>query len=131
MVERDDPLTFVLRNRPADDFLELLLGKPPMIPLAIRRSVRIHPESFRRLVSNLHEFSLIAIRTRPYHSRSTGSGPAPLRPQVEVSLTRQGKNVLTVARAVHESVSRQGRLLPAASQRRWLSSGSPAVRRSR
>lgn len=124
VVERDDPLTFVLRNRPADDFLEKLLGKPPMIPATIRKSVGIHPESFRRLASNLHEFSLISIQPRRASAASTKRIRVMVRPQIEIQLTKEGENVLSVAHAVRASVRRNRRLLSPASLRHWLPSES-------
>lgn len=123
VTEREDPLTFVLRNRPAADFLEILLGKPPMVLIDIRREVGGHPESFRRLASNLLEYELVEVRRPSRTPRANRARPMFLPPPVGLVLTERGNKVLTVARGIRDEVRRQANLLPDSSLAHWLGEG--------
>jgi hypothetical protein len=120
VTEREDPLSFVLRNRPAREVLEQLQGKPLMIPIDLRKSVGLHPETFRRLVSDLDEFALITIRALPRPREARRRTPGVLRIPVGVEITDTGRNLLEVTRGVRETVRRHARLLPEASAEHWL-----------
>lgn len=121
VTEREDPLTFVLRNRPAREILERLSGKPSMIPINLRKEIGAHPETFRRAVSNLDDFALISIRTFPRRASEHRPRENPLRPPTAVKLTERGENVLEVARGVRALVQRRAGLLPESSAEHWLS----------
>jgi hypothetical protein len=120
LTEREDPLSFVLRNRGARELLEALEGQPLMTPLALRKSVQVHPETFRRLVFALDEFALVSIRASPRRSRLRHDRPRSLRIPIGLELTVLGKNLLDITREVRETVRRHSRNLPEASATHWL-----------
>jgi hypothetical protein len=120
VTEREDPLSFVLRNRPAREVLEELQAKSLMIPLDLRKSVGLHPETFRRLVSDLDEFALVTIRALPRARKGHRRARGVLRIPIGVEITETGRNLLEVTRGVRATVQRHARLLPAASADHWL-----------
>jgi hypothetical protein len=130
LIEREDPLSFVLRNRPAREVLERLKGQPLMIPIQIRKAIDIHPEAFRRLVSDLDDFDLISTRVLPRRRSRHAAGALALRQPIGMSLTPRGQNVLEVAQGVRRLVRRQAHLLPKSTVAHWLPAPSrpPASR---
>lgn len=129
LVEREDPLSFVLRNRPAREVLERLSGRPFMVPLTVRKSMMVHPETFRRVLADLEGFDLISkhplTTPRPVHRPKAMS----LRVDLGIKVTRRGENVLNVARIAREAVQRHARLLPRSSATHWLRHDDPATPR--
>jgi hypothetical protein len=91
-----------------------------MIPLTLRKEVGIHPEAFRRLISDLDEFALISIRALPRQRSSGRRTPGILRVPVRIEMTATGRNVLEVTGQVRDAVKRHARLLPASCARHWL-----------
>ena len=120
LVEREDPLSFVLRNRPAREILERLQGQPLLIPIDLRKSVGIHPETFRRVVFDLDRFALISIRALPRPKSRNRPRSHSLRIPIGIELSPGGKNVLRVTRGVRATVQRHARLLPESSTEHWL-----------
>lgn len=120
LAEREDPLSFVLRNRPAREVLERLRGEPLMIPITIRKAVGVHPETFRRIVSELDDFKLISIRALPRVHSKHGQRVISLRWPAGIELTRQGEAVLDLTSGVRGWVRRHSRLLPDSSAKHWL-----------
>src|SRR5580658_10988211 len=106
LTEREDPLSFILRNRPAREVLERLQGQPLMIPITVRKSVGVHPEAFRRLVGDLNEFALISIRPFPRERLQGRRSRGLLQVPIGIELTRTGENLLEITREVRKSVSR-------------------------
>jgi|SRR5580658_972322 hypothetical protein len=127
LIEREDPLSFVLRNRPAREILEQLQGKPLTISMKIRKSIGIHPESFRRLVSDLGEFNLVSIRELPKQRRVHPPTATPLRLPLGLELTPQGENVLQITGRIRSLVQREARLLPESSAENWLDGTTTAA----
>jgi hypothetical protein len=121
LIDREDPLSFVLRNRSAREVLERLSGQPLMVPLQVRKDVGVHPETFRRLLSDLDEFALISVRSFPRRRPVHPPRAMALRLARGIQLTRQGENVLELAREVREAVRRRAPLLPESSTEHWLS----------
>lgn len=120
LVEREDPLSFVLRNRPAREVLERLSGKPFMIPLVIRKSMEVHPETFRRVLADLEGFALISKHPLSTPRRKNRPRAMPLRVDLGIKVTRCGENVLSAARIAREAVKRHARFLPESSATHWL-----------
>ncbi len=120
LVEREDPLSFVLRNRPAREVLEQLQGKPLMIPVDLRKTLGLHPETFRRLVSDLDEFALINVRALPGLRGVGRKRSAIFRVRVGIEITKTGRSLLTVTRDVRSAVRRHAKLLPESSAEHWL-----------
>jgi len=110
----------VLRNRPAREVLERLAGKPLMIPIEIRRTTGLHPETLRRLLTNLDDFDLVSMRPLPLGSRGPSRTVRPLRVDLSVTLTKEGENVLRISREVRRAVVRRAALLPKSSTENWL-----------
>lgn len=120
MTEREDPLSFVLRNRPAREVLERLQGKPLMIPVELRKAVGVHPETFRRLVSDLDDFALINIRAFPGQRRVGRKRSGILTVRIGIEITKTGSDLLEVTHDVRATVKRHAKSLPDASAEHWL-----------
>jgi predicted ArsR family transcriptional regulator len=104
-----------------------------MIPLHVRKDLGVHPEAFRRLLSDLDAFDLISVRAMPRRRPVHLPRAMPLRLARGIELTRQGENVLELAREVRETVRRWAPLLPVSSSEHWLSTaqrGPPGGPRS-
>jgi hypothetical protein len=120
LTEREDPLSFLLRSRPAREILERLEGHPFVIPLPLRKSIGIHPEAFRRIISELNEFALISIRPLPHQEPGRGRSRGILRIPIGIELTKTGRNLLLVTRAARRRVRKYAELLPYPSAEHWL-----------
>jgi hypothetical protein len=119
LTEREDPLTFILRSRPAHDVLEKLAQERLMVALDVRKDLGIHPEAFRRLIADLDEFALVRV-TVPQHSRNSVGRPLlSLHRRVNLGLTPRGMGLLRVARSVRRLVQRQINRLPPKSRTHW------------
>lgn len=95
-----------------------------MITMTVRKSVNVHPETFRRLIADLDEFALISIRPMPRRrSRHLPSAMRLVRP-LGIRLTREGEGVLQIARSVRADVRRHAELLPKSSAENWLDKSS-------
>lgn len=99
-----------------------------MIPLDVRKAIEVHPETFRRLVSDLDDYALISTRALPRRRSKHRPRVTPLRQPIVIGLTRRGENVLEVARGVRELVRRRARLLPESSAEHWLPARHARVR---
>jgi hypothetical protein len=91
-----------------------------MIPLDLRKSVGVHPEAFRRLISDLDEFALVSIRALPRRKPTMHRRSDVLRIPIGIELTSTGRNVLQLTQGVRDTVRRHSRLLPEASAEHWL-----------
>ena len=119
LTAREDPLTFILRDKPGRELLEKLRPRPFMIPVDLRKSVGMHPETFRRLIAYLSEYGLVMVRAVPgARFRRVAHGLASIRIGIEVTPT--GKALLDVAKAVRSTVRQHSRALPEASAEHWL-----------
>jgi hypothetical protein len=118
--EREDPLSFVLRSRPAREILEVLEGHSLMIPLEVQKTVNVHPETFRRIISNLDAYALVSVRAMGDRA-GVRRGPAnSFRIPIGIEITKGGKRLLQVAHTVRQIVERNARLLPESSAEHWL-----------
>lgn len=125
LTEREDPLSFVLRNTAARKVLERLDGNPIMIPIELRKSVGLHPETFRRLISDLDEFALIGVRALPGQQRLGRKRSAIFSVRIGIEITRSGSKVLHIANLVRATVRRHAGDLPPVSLEHWVpTSGS-------
>jgi hypothetical protein len=91
-----------------------------MIPVRVRKSVGLHPETFRRLVSDLDEFALINIRAFPGQRAVGRKRPEILTVRVGIQITKTGSKLLEVTRDVRATVRRHAKSLPEASTEHWL-----------
>lgn len=91
-----------------------------MIPMDLRKAIGVHPETFRRTVSDLGEFSLISVRALPRKRLSHRQRVLALQRPLGIKLTQSGQNVLELATDVRELVRRREGLLPESSIARWL-----------
>jgi predicted ArsR family transcriptional regulator len=122
LTEREDPLAFVLRSRPARETLERLAAEPLMVALDLRKTLGMHPEAFRRMIADLDEFALVSVTVPPTSPRSAGRPMLSLQRRVNLGLTPRGEGLLRVARSVRRLVQRQIRQLPPKSRTYWGSS---------
>jgi hypothetical protein len=120
LTESEDPVVFVLRNRPAQNALETLRGQPRMTPLTLRKATDTHPEKFRRLISGLNDVALISIRALPQARPKRGRRSLTFQVPIGIGLTRTGDNVVTLANEIRDHVRRRQELLPGASEHHWL-----------
>ncbi len=92
-----------------------------MVPLQVRKDLDVHPETFRRLISDLNEFELISARLIPPKRPMPRRGAMSFHRPIGIELTERGSRVLEVAREVRKTVIRHARLLPKSSVERWRS----------
>lgn len=91
-----------------------------MIPIDLRKSVGLHPETFRRLVSDLDEFALIRVRALPGQGTTGRKRPDVLRVRIGIEISHSGSKVLGVSREVRATVRRHADSLPVSSRGHWL-----------
>ena len=117
-----EPLGYLLRSEPAFAILEALQDGRPQPPLSVRRSLDLHPQTFKEAVDHLNDFALLSLMVPPgSRPRRTAHGVAiPL----VLRITGEGQEVLELAEGVRkfiqEQAHRRGRHLPAATLERWL-----------
>ena len=91
-----------------------------MIPIELRKSLGVHPETFRRLVSDLDEFALIDIRALPGQETVGRKRPAIFKVRIGIEITNTGRRLLEVTRDVRTTVQRHAKRLPEESAEHWL-----------
>jgi hypothetical protein len=110
----------VLRNRRAREVLEQLEGKSHMVPSDVRKSVGMHPEAFRRLVSDLEAFALITIRALPGQRNAATTRSRTFTIRIGIEISRTGSKLLAVTRDVRITVGRHAKSLPETSLVHWV-----------
>jgi len=100
--------------------LEHLQGQPLTVPVTLRKSMGLHPETFRRLILDMNEFALISIRAMPgarWKRERTGRR---LSIPIGIELSPMGEDLLEITRDVRETIRRHAPRLPESSVKNWL-----------
>jgi hypothetical protein len=91
-----------------------------MVPSELRKEVGLHPETFKRLVADLDEFALMAVRAMPGQQGLGRKRSGSLTVRIGLEITESGTRLLDVVRDVRATVQRHVKSLPDSSVQHWL-----------
>ncbi|MDE1822581.1 MAG: hypothetical protein KGJ23_16305 [Euryarchaeota archaeon] len=114
----EDPVTWVFQNPHADAILRAVGDGHAHLPLEVRKSRGIHPESFRKTVHTLAGYDLVRIRAQKgarFHETPRGYGI-----EVVLEATPKGLQVLEILEEFRSVLKRREPTLARATRERWL-----------
>ena len=113
-----DPMTYLLRSGSALTILKVLETGAPVKVAEVRKRTGLAPQILKDSLDHLDTFGLAHLRVlrggRPQRT------PRGMAFPVHVQITKLGRDLLTVADAVRETLRAHAEVLPPATKERWL-----------